>query len=181
MDGERTHRVGRQLDVDLATRLFQWNGQDLGHASGSQSARRGRKLGQASVTGRRRALALVLCIARVGPKALCHGFPEQILHRDRVASARPLARLAPPPPTVWTPPTSTGLRQLSGELPVNTDGGLKTFGHPTGATGVRMIYENVLQLRGQAEGRQVKDATMALSHNIGGPPQTCGIAILGMP
>jgi acetyl-CoA C-acetyltransferase len=39
----------------------------------------------------------------------------------------------------------------------------------------------VLQLRGQAGPRQVKNATLALSHNIGGAPQTCGIAILGMP
>lgn len=75
----------------------------------------------------------------------------------------------------------SGTFELTGELPVNTDGGLKTFGHPTGATGVRMIYENVLQLRGQAGPRQVKNATLALSHNIGGAPQTCGIAILGMP
>jgi acetyl-CoA C-acetyltransferase len=72
-----------------------------------------------------------------------------------------------------------GTFTLEGELPVNTDGGLKTFGHPTGATGVRMIYENVLQLRGQAGPRQVKGATTALSHNIGGAPQTCGIAIVG--
>jgi acetyl-CoA C-acetyltransferase len=76
---------------------------------------------------------------------------------------------------------ASGTFELGGELPVNTDGGLKTFGHPTGATGVRMIYENVLQLRGEAGPRQVKNATTALSHNIGGPPQTCGIAILGMP
>jgi acetyl-CoA C-acetyltransferase len=76
---------------------------------------------------------------------------------------------------------ASGTFTLEGELPVNTDGGLKTFGHPTGATGVRMIYENTLQLRGQAEKRQVKDATLALSHNIGGPPTTCGIAIIGMP
>lgn len=66
-----------------------------------------------------------------------------------------------------------------GQLPVNTDGGLKTFGHPTGATGVRMIYENTLQLRGRAGKRQVEGASVALSHNIGGAPQTCGIAILG--
>ena len=76
---------------------------------------------------------------------------------------------------------ASGTFELGGELPVNTDGGLKTFGHPTGATGVRMIYENTLQLRGQAGERQVKNATTALSHNIGGPPTTCGIAILGMP
>lgn len=76
---------------------------------------------------------------------------------------------------------ASGTFELGGELPVNTDGGLKTFGHPTGATGVRMIYENTLQLQGRAGDRQVKGATTALSHNIGGPPTTCGIAILGMP
>jgi acetyl-CoA C-acetyltransferase len=74
-----------------------------------------------------------------------------------------------------------GTFELGGELPVNTDGGLKTFGHPTGATGVRMIYENVKQLQGKGDKRQVPGATTALSHNIGGPPTTCGIAILGMP
>ena len=74
-----------------------------------------------------------------------------------------------------------GTFALDGELPVNTDGGLKTFGHPTGATGVRMIYENVLQLQGRAGPRQVKDAGVALSHNIGGAPQTCGMTILARP
>ncbi|MDX1648950.1 MAG: acetyl-CoA acetyltransferase [Myxococcota bacterium] len=72
-----------------------------------------------------------------------------------------------------------GTFELGGELPVNTDGGLKAFGHPTGATGVRMIYENVLQLQGRAAKRQVKGASLALSHNIGGHPTACGIAILG--
>ncbi len=72
---------------------------------------------------------------------------------------------------------AAGTFELSGELPVNTDGGLKTFGHPTGATGVRMLYENVLQLQGRAGARQVKDAAVALSHNIGGAPQACGITI----
>jgi acetyl-CoA C-acetyltransferase len=76
---------------------------------------------------------------------------------------------------------ASGTFELKGELPVNTDGGLKSFGHPTGATGVRMIYETTLQLQGRAEERQVKNATLALSHNIGGPPTTCGIAILGTP
>ncbi len=76
---------------------------------------------------------------------------------------------------------AAGTFELTGELPVNTDGGLKSFGHPTGATGVRMIYENVLQLQNRAGPRQVEGATLALSHNIGGPPQTCGIAIIGMP
>ncbi len=74
---------------------------------------------------------------------------------------------------------AAGTFALGGELPVNTDGGLKSFGHPTGATGVRMIYENVLQLQGRAGPRQVPGAELALSHNIGGHPTSCGIAILG--
>lgn len=72
-----------------------------------------------------------------------------------------------------------GRFELGGALPVNTDGGLKAFGHPTAATGVRMIYENVQQLRGTAGARQVPDVHTALSHNIGGHPTACGIAILG--
>jgi len=76
---------------------------------------------------------------------------------------------------------AAGTFELGGELPVNTDGGLKSFGHPTGATGVRMLYENYKQLQGKAGPRQVKNATVALSHNLGGAPQTCGIAIVTMP
>jgi acetyl-CoA C-acetyltransferase len=76
---------------------------------------------------------------------------------------------------------ASGSFELGGDLPVNTDGGLKTFGHPTGATGVRMIYENYKQLQGKAEKRQVKNPTVALSHNIGGAPQACGICIVAMP
>jgi acetyl-CoA C-acetyltransferase len=75
---------------------------------------------------------------------------------------------------------AAGTFALGGELPVNTDGGLKSFGHPTAATGVRMIYENVLQLQGRAGPRQVEGAELALSHNIGGHPTSCGIAILGV-
>ena len=76
---------------------------------------------------------------------------------------------------------ASGTFALDGELPVNTDGGLKTFGHPTGATGVRMLYENYKQLQGKAGQRQVKNATLALSHNLGGAPQTCGMTIVGLP
>ncbi len=75
---------------------------------------------------------------------------------------------------------ASGTFALGGELPINTDGGLKSFGHPTGATGVRMIVENVLQLRGQAGARQVSGAKLALSHNIGGYPTGCAVSILGV-
>ena len=76
---------------------------------------------------------------------------------------------------------NAGTFTLEGELPVNTDGGLKCFGHPIGATGLRQTYENYKQLQGKAEKRQVKDVRMALSHNIGGMPGnfTVGVAIFG--
>ena len=64
--------------------------------------------------------------------------------------------------------TLNGLRH---RIKLRTDGGLKTFGHPTGATGVRMLYENYKQLQGKAGQRQVKNATLALTHNLGGAPQ----------
>jgi acetyl-CoA C-acetyltransferase len=65
-----------------------------------------------------------------------------------------------------------GTFDLDGELPVNPDGGLKSFGHPVGASGLRMVFETWLQLRGEApEDRQVRtDRTLALTHNLGGYP-----------
>jgi len=66
-----------------------------------------------------------------------------------------------------------------GELPVNPSGGLKSFGHPVGATGVRMIYELTLQLQARAEKRQVKGAELGLAHNLGGPAAVSCVAILG--
>ncbi|CAM3265678.1 acetyl-CoA acetyltransferase [Nocardioides dubius] len=74
-----------------------------------------------------------------------------------------------------------GRYTLAGDLPVNTDGGLKSFGHPIGATGLRMMYECWLQLRGQAGERQVPDARLALTQNLGGQPGSCVafVAVLG--
>jgi acetyl-CoA C-acetyltransferase len=57
---------------------------------------------------------------------------------------------------------------LKGDLPVNTDGGLKCFGHPLGASGLRMMYEVYLQLQGKAGPRQVKNPRLGLTHNLGG-------------
>jgi acetyl-CoA C-acetyltransferase len=57
---------------------------------------------------------------------------------------------------------------LEGDMPINTDGGLKCFGHPLGASGLRMMYEVYLQLRGQAGPRQLKAARLGMTHNLGG-------------
>ncbi len=59
---------------------------------------------------------------------------------------------------------------LSGELPVNTDGGLKAFGHPLGASGIRMAYEVYKQLQGKADKRQIKNPRLGLTHTQGGNP-----------
>jgi acetyl-CoA C-acetyltransferase len=57
---------------------------------------------------------------------------------------------------------------LKGELPVNTDGGLKCFGHPLGASGLRMQYEVYKQLQGRSGPRQVRNPRLGLTHNLGG-------------
>jgi acetyl-CoA C-acetyltransferase len=68
-----------------------------------------------------------------------------------------------------------GTFELHGELPVNPDGGLKSFGHPIGASGLRMLFECWLQLRGEAPAeRQIHtDKTLGLTHNLGGYPGEC--------
>jgi acetyl-CoA C-acetyltransferase len=65
-----------------------------------------------------------------------------------------------------------GTFDLGAELPVNPDGGLKAFGHPVGASGLRMLFECWLQLRGEApeERRIGNDRPLALTHNLGGYP-----------
>lgn len=73
---------------------------------------------------------------------------------------------------------------LHGELPVNPDGGLKSFGHPIGASGLRMLFECWLQLRDEApEERQIKQKgkRYGLTHNLGGSPGECVsfVAVVG--
>src|SRR5437868_3231444 len=76
-----------------------------------------------------------------------------------------------------------GTFDLGGELPVNPDGGLKSFGHPIGASGLRMMFEAWLQLRGEAaDDRRINtDKSLALTHNLGGYPgeMVSFVSILG--
>jgi acetyl-CoA C-acetyltransferase len=76
---------------------------------------------------------------------------------------------------------ASGRYEINGELPVNTDGGLKCFGHPIGATGLRMMYEVYKQLQGKADKRQVKNPAIGLTHNQGGEPGAAvvSVAIVG--
>lgn len=98
-----------------------------------------------------------ISVAEVHDCFTCH---ELILYEDLGFSPRGKAR----------EDIDAGAFTLQGDLPVNTDGGLKCFGHPLGASGLRMMYEVYLQLRGKAGPRQVKAPRLGLTHNLGGNP-----------
>lgn len=71
-----------------------------------------------------------------------------------------------------------GTPTLDGDLPVNTSGGLKSKGHPVGATGTAQLYELFLQLTGQAEKRQVEGCETGLTQNLGGSGASCLVHVL---
>lgn len=74
-----------------------------------------------------------------------------------------------------------GFYNLDGKLPCQPDGGLKCFGHPIGASGLRMLYEMYLQLQGRAGKRQLPNPRFGLTHNLGGAPSqnVSAVAIVG--
>ena len=74
-----------------------------------------------------------------------------------------------------------GFYDRDGRIPCQIDGGLKCFGHPIGASGLRMLYEMYLQLHGRADERQLENPTYGLTHNLGGFPamNVCSISIIG--
>jgi acetyl-CoA C-acetyltransferase len=96
-----------------------------------------------------------ICCAEVHDCFTCH---ELIVYEDLGFSPRGRAK----------EDIDAGTFTLKGALPVNSDGGLKCFGHPLGASGLRMMYEVYLQLRGKAGPRQVKNPRLGMTHNLGG-------------
>ncbi len=74
-----------------------------------------------------------------------------------------------------------GFFDLDGKIPCQTDGGLKCFGHPIGASGLRMIYEEYKQLQGKADKRQIENPRLGLTQNLGGFPcmSVVSVAIFG--
>ena len=71
-----------------------------------------------------------------------------------------------------------GETALDGKIPVNTDGGCLANGEPIGASGLRQVYENVLQLRGQAGERQVPNNPQVAYTHVYGAPGISGVTIL---
>lgn len=76
---------------------------------------------------------------------------------------------------------NAGVTAIDGDFPINPDGGLMCFGHPIGATGIRMIAELGKQVLGKAEGYQVENANAGFAHNLGGPQAIASVAIVGRP
>jgi len=75
-----------------------------------------------------------------------------------------------------------GFFNLDGKIPDQPDGGLKCFGHPIGASGLRMVYEMYKQLQGKAGPRQIKNPKFGLTHNMGGVPplNIVSVGIVGL-
>jgi len=90
----------------------------------------------------------------------CFSITELVTYEDLGISARGKA----------AHDVRNGFFELDGRIPCQSDGGLKCFGHPIGASGLRMMYEVYHQLQGRAGDRQVKDPRIGLTHNMGGFP-----------
>ncbi len=74
----------------------------------------------------------------------------------------------------------TGFYDLDGKIPCQPDGGLKCFGHPIGASGLRMMYEMYKQLQGKAGPRQIKNPKFGLTHNLGGIPPVNVVSVFAV-
>ena len=101
----------------------------------------------------------------------CFTITEMLIYEDFGFSARGKAK----------EDIDAGFFELNGGLPVNVDGGLKCFGHPVGASGLRMTYEIYKQLQYKVDNpqRQVKNVSRGLSHTFGGGPQLSCVFIAG--
>ena len=71
-----------------------------------------------------------------------------------------------------------GHTEITGSLPINTDGGCLAMGEPIGASGLRQVYETVLQLRGDANGRQVPGEPMVGFTHVYGAPGVSACTVL---
>jgi acetyl-CoA C-acetyltransferase len=102
----------------------------------------------------------------------CFSITELVTYEDLGISPRGKAR----------EDIEDGFFALEGTIPSQPDGGLKCFGHPIGASGLRMLYEMYKQLQGKAGERQIKDPTIGLTHNLGGFPQmnVVSVVIVGL-
>lgn len=97
----------------------------------------------------------------------CFSITELVTYEDLQISPRGKAK----------EDVDSGFFELNGKMPCQSDGGLKSFGHPIGASGIRMVYEVYKQLQGKCGERQIKNPKLGLTHNLGGFPANCVIGV----
>jgi acetyl-CoA C-acetyltransferase len=97
----------------------------------------------------------------------CFSITELVTYEDLGISARGQAK----------EDVQAGFFDLDGQIPCQPDGGLKCFGHPIGASGLRMMYEMYKQLQGKAGPRQIKNPKIGLTHNMGGIPSVNVVSV----
>jgi len=97
----------------------------------------------------------------------CFSITELVTYEDLQISPRGKAK----------EDVDAGFYDLDGKIPCQSDGGLKSFGHPIGASGIRMAYEVYKQLQGKCGERQIRDPHLGLTHNLGGFPANCVIGV----
>jgi acetyl-CoA C-acetyltransferase len=102
----------------------------------------------------------------------CFSITELITYEDLMISPRGKAK----------EDIDAGFYERNGKVPCQPDGGLKCFGHPIGASGLRMAYEMYKQLQGKAGPRQINNPKLGLTHNLGGQPtrNVCSITVVGI-
>jgi acetyl-CoA acetyltransferase len=129
-----------------------------------------------SIPGAKRAAKAAYDMAGVGPKDLdmvqvhdCFSIAELIAYEDLGLAEPGKGRELIENKEVYH----------DGRIPVNCDGGLKSKGHPLGATGLSMTYEILKQMRGEAENqsRQIDDVKIGLAHNVGQSGQFVNVFI----
>lgn len=137
---------------------FDWTGFEINRSAARQAYE------QAGIKNPRKEIDLA-CVHD------CFTITELMLYEDLGFSPRGRAK----------EDVDAGSFTLEGELPVQPDGGLKSFGHPVGATGIRVTYEIYKQLQGKAQlpARQLKNIERGLAHTLGGPPEVACVMVFG--
>ena len=104
-------------------------------------------------------------LAGIGPEDIC---VAEVHDATAIGEIIQIENLGLVPRGDGGPASERGETRVGGRIPVNPSGGLESKGHPIGATGLAQIYELVMQLRGEANSRQVPAAQFAIAENGGG-------------
>jgi len=148
----------------------------LGVAQASDAFALDQKVDITTFPAVRRAAAKAFQMARIEPLDIQFAELHDCFTIAEIIAMEDLGFVAP---GEGGPYTAAGCTALQGERPINTSGGLKSKGHPVGATGVAQICDLVAQIRGEAGPRQIPRRSCGLAENLGGSGASCVVSILG--